>query len=227
MLRDGKLKASHKLRTKKIVRASKKEAFEKYLEFFYNRGPIEGPKVDEFVGDEMPFLVKMDSSYKPPLHDEGFFGIKATLDDVKKVKSNLRKTREDDVEKRKEAARILAKEPKMRETRSLSIAGSTIDEFKKETRTRATLSASTTYVERLKAFKKARDQKDFEFCADKLENIELEAFKDCPSNENATRAANRKIIHRMEQTTNAHAPNHEALPVAPDGYIPNSVVSHR
>ena len=55
-------------------------------------------------------------------------------------------------------------------------------------------------------------------------NIELEASRDYPSNENATRAANRKIIHRMEQTTNAHAPNHEALPVAPDGFIPNSVV---
>ena len=92
-------------------------------------------------------------------------------------------------------------------------------------RSRDTLSASTSYGERLRALKKSRQQKDFRFCSDKLEKIDAGDTTDYPQNENATRAVNKQIVARLEQTVNAHAPNHESLPVAPDGFIPNSIVA--
>lgn len=232
LLRDGKLKATHKHRTSKVMRAVKKEAFQRYLSLFYNRPDIVYPADDlaEEDGEDEPFAVKMDYSYQPPILDEGFFGIQSSLANVKKVKASLRKKREAAVERKKEAARILAGEPKARESRSLSITASTVvDEFNKreETRNRPTLSASTTYVERLKAMKKERGERGegFRFCAEKLEQIEACASTEYPKNENSTRAVNKQIIARLEQTANAHAPKQDMLPVAPDGFIPNSVVA--
>lgn len=92
-------------------------------------------------------------------------------------------------------------------------------------RSRAILSASTSYVERLRALKKSRQQNDFRFCSDKLEKIDAGDTTDYPQNENATRAVNKQIVARLEQTVNAHAPNHKSLPMAPDGFIPNSIVA--
>ena len=189
----------------------------------------EPPENDDIydVTDE-PFAVKMDDSYHPPVCDEGFFGIKADSADVRLVKNKLREARENDIERRENAARQLAGEPKTKrkELRSFSMSTATVDEFKmkEKARSRNTLSASTSYVERLRALKKSRAD-DFRFCNDKLDTIEATASTEYPKNENATRAVNRQIIARLEQTGNAHAPNHESLPVAPDGFIPNSIVA--
>lgn len=231
LLRDGKVKATHKHRTSKVIRAVKKEAFQKYLSLFYNRPDVAYPADDltEEEAEDEPFAVKMDNLYQPPVLDEGFFGIQSSLANVKKVKASLRKKREAAIERKKEAVRILAGQPKARESRSLSITASTVmDELsKKETGNRPTLSASTTYVERLKAMKKERGERDegFKFCAEKLEQIEASASTEYPQNENSTRAVNKEIIARLEQTTNAHSPKLDTLPVAPDGFIPNSVVA--
>ena len=149
-----------------------------------------------------------------------------------KVKNKLRQAREDDIMRREEAARQLLEannqqQPKKKQFRSLSISASTVEEFKKRetARSRASLSASTSYVERLKTLKKSRREEEFRFCSDKLEKIDANASTEYPRNENARRAVNKQIIARLEQTVNAHAPNHESLPVAPDGFIPNSVVA--
>lgn len=151
---------------------------------------------------------------------------------IVQVKNKLRQTREDDIARREEAARQLdetkqSQQHQKKELRSLSISASTVEEFKRKEviRSRPTLSASTSYGERLRALKKSRQKNDFRFCSDKLEKIDAGDTTDYPQNENATRAVNKQIIARLEQTVNGHAPNHESLPVAPDGFIPNSIVA--
>ena len=62
----------------------------RYLDLFYDRTTVTEPRddnvMDIYDATDEPFLMKMESSYHPPVCDAGFFGIKADSDDVKKVR---------------------------------------------------------------------------------------------------------------------------------------------
>lgn len=63
---------------------------ERYLDLFYDRTTVTEPRDDDVIDiydvTDEPFLMKMDSSYFPPVCDAGFFGIKADSDDLKQVR---------------------------------------------------------------------------------------------------------------------------------------------
>ena len=71
---------------------------------------------------------------------------------------------------------------------------------------------------------KANLGKEFGFCDERLEQIEVSAAGEYPRNENTKRTVNKQIVRRLEQNQHAHIPKYDGLPVAPDGFIPNSVV---
>lgn len=220
LIKNGDLKSQKR---QKLTSEQKEEAFQKYLSFFYTRPDIDYPEEDS-EDEEDKFVCKLDDPYKPSLPGDGFFSVDAKKSDMEKIKANLRKSREEDLRRR---GKLKEKQPVLKEVRSLSIETDTVNEEIPKKVVKHPLSAATTYTERLKAMRKvksaSRPRDDFNFIAEKLPVIE--ASSACyPNPAETTRRVNKTIVSKIEQSEYHAEPNHESIPVAPDGFIPNSVV---
>ena len=215
------------LKTKKRVNITSTEregTFERYLNLFYKRPNIPYPEDDPVDYDDN-FIVRLDDSYTPNPNADGFFAINAGKSDMAKIKADLRKKREEYMRRKQQYS---DENVEVKQVRSLSITTDTVDvKVEKTARKKHPLSASTTYVERLQAVKdiaSSKKHKDFNFTSEKLETIEISS-KEYPKNENVSRKINKKIVKKIDQSLyHQHSSNQDMLPVAPDGFLPNSVV---
>ena len=242
-MKNGKLKAVRK--HKRPSEETHPEAFQKYLDLFYTRPDIPYPTDDDFenFGKSDYFVMKIESTYNPPKFPGGFFCVETNEENLRRAKESMARKRKQQAERR---SKILNEDESnvLREKRSMSLT--TENELRgaveEKLRPRAhPLSASTTYLERLKILKEMRKglyrelddsparqpRKDFEFAVEKLERFEAESSPSVyPHNSHVTRNVSRKVIRRLEQipTNDDYLTKRDVLPVAPDGYIPNSVV---
>lgn len=198
-----------------ITKAEKDEAFKRYLKLFYKQPKIDYPEDILEKSDE--FAVHVDDTYKPTTVREGFFEAEAL--NMELVQEQLKKTREE-YDAVKEASK--AKEKDLRNSYSLSLIE---DKSKEPKHPKHSLSTCTTYTERLRVLKKiklsAKTDPKSNIHSEKLSTIDASS-EQYPDHVDARRNINKKIVRRIECQIATH---YEAMPVAPDGFIPNSVVA--
>jgi len=228
LIKDGKLKPK---KTSKMSKSQKDISFTKYLSLFYDKPNVQYPNDDEdshVEDDEEKFFVKIDDSFKPsPQADEGFFAINIVKGDMQKIKEDLKRKREEGIKKRNKILHgdsVEAETMLCRENRSLSMTSSEpkIPKLPKHPK-----SASSTYVERLKGMKDVpliERHKDVDVKSEKVAVIEVTAKSEYPSNEQAIRNVSQKVVKKYDQPHNDVIEKKANIPIAPDGYLPNSVI---
>lgn len=222
MIIDGKLKTKREL----VPSALDKDlAFKKYMDIFYQRPDIPYPEDDVEI-EQDDFIVKVESSFRPVDDKDGFFSVDQKRENIKEIRERILQKRKEEEEK------ILSRdkpeiEAPVRKIRSLSIETDNVDLMMKEKiSNRPQLSASTTYVERLQALKNYTENNK-QYKAKSLEKIGkiVVSSDEYPLNKVTKTNVNKRSVRKFkEETACEKDPPSDLFPVAPDGFIPNSVV---
>ncbi|XP_065064504.1 WD repeat-containing protein 97-like isoform X2 [Rhopilema esculentum] len=227
-LRDGEIAARKKPAPSETVR---EEAWRKYLDIFYNRSSV--PVIDNNLMDDedeeqyTPYEAR--DSYKPDRNNTGFFSISTEPSDIKKMATKLKEL---DTEKKEtnncktENERSLSWSSEFgsrnREmTRPLSVG------LRPDIHERSQLVLLRRILSAPPKFKSFKNLTDIKKGSDAVEVgtriIEVPLAPDFPSNFETLRNLNRSITDR-QKTFNENRKARGMLPVAPDGYLPNSII---
>ncbi len=238
-IRDGELEAKKKPIASESVR---EEAWKKYLNIFY-RNPVLPPIKSEADSDneETYTPVEERDHFTPERGNTGFFSISAKQADIKRLAMNVDKLKQEIKDKQAQKARdkrsaSLLSEPgsiKKENARPLSVG--LRPEFQDTvpySRLRRVLSAPGRPEKHL-----VRDDSDDSSSDEENKPtdspqerkvIDVSVAEDFPSNIQTLRNLNRQITDDVQTTekssSNLSRKERTVLPIAPDGYLPNSVV---
>eukprot|EP00794_Sanderia_malayensis_P018922 gene18922-20826_t len=238
-IRDGELEAKKKPIPSQSVR---EEAWQKYLNIFY-RNPVLPPIPNKADMDQEPDYTPTEERdhYTPERGNTGFFSISAkqalNIDKLKQeikdeLNSKARKKRSDSI--LSETAYSLWK----KETeRPLSVGlHPELHVVADKCPMRRVLSAPGRPGKRLARTKSSSDSTDGSSSdemepgdsSDERKVIDVSAAEDFPSSKQALRNLNRQITDELDSKDNlppsSRKKERSTLPIAPDGYLPNSIV---
>lgn len=228
-LRNGDLVAKKKPINSQTVR---EEAWKKYLNLFYNRKPI--ASVESNDDDENDVDYKPQESrdrYNPERGNTGFFSIRSEVSDIKKLTAQL-KQKDEDIETKgvTKVERSLSLEtenesPHKVIARPLSVG--LRPEFH-NTSPYALLRRILSAPPKFRSSKHRSEVGEFRMAkAKKLKPICVSAAADFPSNAETLRNLNKNMtedMDRRQKSFNERRKEQGMLPIAPDGYLPNSIV---
>ena len=212
----------------------REEAWRKYIDLYYRRPPIPAIGLDDYDDDNDD-----DTAYKPKGTGDkfvrergstGFFSISTEVSDIKKITTKLREEKDDDTESfsaKAKAERSLSLESEVgftpRETIRPLTAELELDAFNypSESDFRRILSAPAKIRVPIFAARNRKSMVKF------LKPIDVPPASDFPHNFRTIRDLNRQITADSDDRQKSFNENRRAmgmLPVAPDGYLPNSII---
>ena len=231
-IRKGELTAKKKPIASKSVRT---EAWRKYLDLFYKRKPIPAIGLsedddDNADDDETAYKPKqVGGTFVPEPSNKGFFSVSADVSDIKKFTAQLRENEDNKEEKLND---------KIKSERSRSIDSQPRFLWEETTRPlsaelRAEFYPNSSYVLLRRILSAPAKIRVPEFAANRkpsvkfLKPIDVPPVSDFPENLQTLRNVNKKITADVDTQAESFNKNRKAkglLPIAPDGYLPNSII---
>ena len=232
-IQKGKPLAKKKPISKRAVR---EEAWKRYLDLFYSRKPIPAIGSSEDHEDEDESSYKPENTrdqFIPDRGNTGFFSISSGVTDIRKMTSKLKEKDNDDnragiklFKKERSLSNSSESEPSRKDfARPLSVG------LRPEFHSNgpyATLRRILSAPPKFRVFTDDREAITRDLPKAKaLRPIYVEPASDFPSCSETLRSLNRKITvdaDSRQESFNLSRKERGILPVAPDGYLPNSVV---